>query len=89
MYFILCSCLTYALLLRAPYVHRVRITLQNQWEWEAETLLFEGVNENQFLWKVRGSPGCLPGKGNVGANQCTKRTTLMHPFGSDRLLIRC
>lgn len=33
--------------------HRVRITLQNEWEWEAETLLFEGVNGNEFYWQVR------------------------------------
>lgn len=33
--------------------HRVRLTLQNEWEWMAETLLFEGVNRNEFLWQVR------------------------------------
>ena len=33
--------------------NRVRITLQNEWEWEVETLLFEGVNRNKFLWQVR------------------------------------
>lgn len=33
--------------------NRVRLTLQNEMDWEAETLLFEGVNGNEFNWKVR------------------------------------
>ena len=33
--------------------NRVRITLQNEWEWEVETLVFEGANRNKFLWQVR------------------------------------
>ncbi|CAM9902169.1 unnamed protein product, partial [Ectocarpus fasciculatus] len=36
----------------SPDIERVRITLQNEWEWEAETLLFEGVNGNEFYWQV-------------------------------------
>ncbi|CAM9671087.1 unnamed protein product, partial [Ectocarpus sp. 12 AP-2014] len=36
----------------SPDIARVKITLQNEWEWEAETLLFEGVNGNEFDWQV-------------------------------------
>lgn len=34
-----------------PY--RVRLTLQNEWEWDVETLLFEGENVNEFFWQVQ------------------------------------
>ena len=39
-------------LYRSNTPNRVKITLQNEWQWDVETLLLEGENTNEFTWQV-------------------------------------
>lgn len=33
-------------------IHRVRVILQNEQEWDVEIVVYEGANDNGFIWEV-------------------------------------
>lgn len=33
-------------------IYRVRVILQNEQEWDVETVVYEGANDNGFVWEV-------------------------------------